>query len=78
MAKKERRGGPGVRLEALYDAGDWWAARREALRLRDGGSQDSLADAELLRMRPDRSAAWAAFAGVALLGAVAALGLFLR
>ena len=78
MAKKERRGSPAARLEGLYDAGDWRAARAEALRLRDGPGERALADAGLERMRPDASAVWAAAAGLALLVAVALLGLFLR
>lgn len=81
MAKrKEQRGADVVRLQALYDAGDWRDARRAARRLAESASEPDriLAAALLRRLRPEPAALLAASAGFVLLGVVAALGLFFR
>jgi len=79
VPKKERKGSPEARLRALFEAGDWRAARAEAERLRasGGAGAEVAADAEQ-RMSPDGSAVWAAAVGAGFLAAVAAVGLFLR
>lgn len=79
MAKRERKNAPEVRLQALFDAGDWHAAWGEARRLRTSSVEEERAAGGVeQRMRVDPSAVWAASLGAALLAAVALLGLFLR
>jgi len=79
VAKKDRKTSPEAHLQALFDAGDWRAARAEASRMRlPSGEADPFAAAVERRMRPDESAAWAAGLGGLLFAAVAALGLFLK
>jgi len=79
VPKRERKGSPEARLQALFEAGDWQAARVEAGRLRssEGAAGEEVASAER-RMRPDGSAVWAALVGAVLLVAVATLGLSSR
>lgn len=68
-----------MRLEGLYEAGDWRAARAEALRLRSGPAGERPLAADLLRrLRPEPAAAAAAAIGLLVLGIVAALGLLVR
>jgi hypothetical protein len=79
VAKKDRKSSPEARLQALFDAGDWHAARAEARRQREASAgADPLALSVEERMRPDESAVWAASLGAVVFVAVAALGLFLK
>lgn len=79
MGRKDPKSSPAGRLEALFQAGDWHAARAEVRRLRaPPGEVAPAVEAVARRMRPDESAVWAASLGAALLMAVAVLGLFLR
>jgi hypothetical protein len=92
--RREQRSGAGVRLQGLYEAGDWRRARAGARRLAEAGTaagtgarteagartdaERELAAEILRRLRPEPGAVAAAAAGVVLLGIVAALGLLGR
>jgi hypothetical protein len=79
MAKRERKPAAADRLGALFGLGDARGARAEARRLlADPGASE--ADREsarqaLARVAPERSAAWAALAGLLLFALAAYLGL---
>ncbi|HVP66869.1 MAG TPA: hypothetical protein VMT17_06370 [Anaeromyxobacteraceae bacterium] len=79
MAKRDRKAGADLRLQGLFEAGDWRQARAEARRLRASSPEAEPAVREVVeRMRPDPSAVWAGAVGVLLLAAVASLGLLHR
>jgi len=79
VARKEKKAGPEVRLQGLFEAGDWGAAWGEARQLKASSAEAETAARDVeQRMRPDPSAVWAAAAGALLLAVVAAVGLFGR
>jgi len=78
--RREQRTGAEARALGLYEAGDWRAARAEALRLAGSAAEGERALAEdlLRRLRPEPGAVAALAAGLVLLAAVAAAGLLGR
>lgn len=80
MARKERKGAAEERLEGLFAAGDWRAARVEAARLAASSveGEREAAKRALERVRPGPSAVLALAGGLAFLAIVAAAGLWMR
>lgn len=80
MARKERKSAAEERLEGLFAAGDWRAARVQATQLA-GSSVEGEREAGLrglARLRPGSSAVQAFAVGLAFLAVVAVAGLWMR
>jgi hypothetical protein len=79
MARRDKKPAAGDRLGALFALGDARGARAEARRLLAGpGASEAdreAARAALARAAPERTAAWAALAGLMLFALAAYLGL---